>query len=83
MDNSILKMLRDNDISVMRIAEHFKVNRSAVYQSIDGGGSRKIRVHIATLLNIKPSNLWADSDVKQLYLDDVLFIFGTDSGDVA
>lgn len=65
--------LKTNNLRVEAVARDLKVNRSAVYQSLRGAGSRKIRVHIAQLLNKRPSELWKENDPYELALDDGLY----------
>jgi hypothetical protein len=82
MENStILEQLKNNDIQVAQLARDLNVTRRAVYQSIAGGGSRKIRVTIASQLGRSPSRLWTDNDKNTLRLDDALYFYG--DGDVA
>jgi lambda repressor-like predicted transcriptional regulator len=69
----ILKQLADNGVKVKDLAKQYKVNRSLVYQSINGEGSRCIRVAIAKIIGIKPSELWADNPLFKKTLDDALF----------
>jgi predicted DNA-binding protein YlxM (UPF0122 family) len=73
MANSILEQLQANDIGVMQLAKKLKVDRSAIYQAIDGGCSRYIRVEIALVLETKPSELWEHNDAKSLRMDDALY----------
>jgi hypothetical protein len=73
MDNSILEQLKAQNITVKHIYTALKVTRGAVYNSINGLGSRDIRIVIAHLLNKKPSELWHDNVHKVVVLDDALF----------
>lgn len=72
-----LKLLIDKGISVQQLARQLHVNRSVIYQSINGEGSRCIRVTIAQIIGIRPSELWADNSVFKKTLDDALFIMHT------
>jgi hypothetical protein len=56
------------------LALKFKVSRSLVYQSINGRGSRKIRVAIAIILGKMPSFIWSSSPVVITVLDDYFYI---------
>lgn len=72
MDKTILNQL-DGVKKVTEIAAIFACNRSAVYQSLRGDGSRRIRVFVAGLLETKPSELWTENNEDSLKLDDALF----------
>lgn len=73
MNKSILEQLKDLNITVLQLASIHKVNRSAVYQSINGLGSREIRIDIAKRLGKKPSELWTN-DAKITKHDDALYL---------
>lgn len=74
MDNStIIKMLNDNGETVISLAKKLDVTRGAVYQAIDGTGSRRIRIAIAIKLNTKPTDLWPwNYEVR--HVDDAVYI---------
>ena len=61
-------------ITVQNLARQLHVNRSVIYQSINGDGSRYIRVTIAEIIGMKPSELWCDNPPIKKTLDDALFI---------
>lgn len=73
MENTIIQKFKDYGVKVSALANDLGVNRSAVYQSIHGDGSRNIRIEIAKKFNEKPSDLWPDNDFETLKLDDALF----------
>lgn len=73
MNKSILGCLKDNDKKVVDIAKHFDVDPNAVYQSIRGKGSRRIRLKIALTIGRKPSALWPDNNSHTLLVDDALY----------
>jgi hypothetical protein len=74
MDKTILEQLNAKKIKVSVIANELKVTRGAVYNSINGLGSRDIRIVIATILNKKPSELWHDNNENVTVLDDALYL---------
>jgi lambda repressor-like predicted transcriptional regulator len=74
----ILKQLADNKVKVSELAKQHKVNRSSIYQSINGDGSRCIRVTIARIIGIKPSELWMNNAEFTKTMDDALFSFEGD-----
>jgi predicted DNA-binding protein YlxM (UPF0122 family) len=69
---TVIEQITQN-MAIIDIAKELKVQRNAVYQSINGGGSRKIRVHIAVKLGKKPSELWTDNDHESIKLDNALY----------
>lgn len=73
MKTSILQQLRDVNVIVSDIVKDCGVTRSTVYQSIDGAGSRKVRLHIAKKLNTLPSILWDQNAIGVIVIDDALF----------
>lgn len=71
MSNTIiLALLDDVGHTGGSLALKYKVNRSLVYASISGKGSRKMRVSICHVLGKPPSNLWPDNSRKSLLIDD-------------
>lgn len=72
MNNSILEKLKEKGITVSALATQLGVGRSAIYKSINGDGSRMIRVVIAKRLEVLPSELWAWDCMKRK-IDDALF----------
>jgi len=71
--NEILEKFNAKGITVGKLAKDLSVNRRAVYQAIEGGCSRQIRVAIAKIIGIKPSELWSFNDAYVNELDDALF----------
>lgn len=70
----IREQLKKQGYSVSQVAKELHVNRSAVYQSINGMGSRAIRIKIAILLETPPSLLWKENDIVTRACDDVCFM---------
>jgi len=70
----IRESIKKRGYSVSKIAKELQVNRSSVYQSIRGAGSRAIRIKIAILLETPPSLLWKQNDVITRACDDVCFM---------
>lgn len=77
MANSILEQLQANDIRVGQFAKSLNVTRNAIYQAVDGGGSRNHRVEIASVIGKKPSELWTENDKESLRMDDALWLLNT------
>lgn len=71
MSTAIYNALKANDLTVISLAKDIGVTRGVVYQSIDGGGSRAIRVRLAVIAQKKPTTLWGHS--YQYTLDDLFF----------
>jgi lambda repressor-like predicted transcriptional regulator len=78
MNKSILEQLKSHNISALSLANDLQVNRSVVYQSINGNGSRKIRLVIAKKLQCKPSDIWTDNDKEVLKIDDAVYLLETE-----
>lgn len=56
---SIIKKIKaTTSLSISALAKTNKFNRTLFYEAAAGHGSRHIRVYIATILNIPPSQLW-------------------------
>jgi len=56
---AIQKELRKHGMTGGKIAKELGIDRANVYGAIrGGGGSRKIRVHIAQIIGLPPSILW-------------------------
>lgn len=51
--NEILEQLNAKNVTVNKLAKELKVDRSAIYQAIEGNCSRRIRVAIAKIIGIK------------------------------
>lgn len=60
--SSIIQQLEDKGYTVITFAEKCGVSRSAIYQTIDGEGSRKIRVEIARTIQKSPIDIWGDTE---------------------
>lgn len=71
MSTAIYRAIRDNNTNVIQIASDVGVTRSSIYQSIDGGGSRAIRVRLALLAELPPTTIWGRS--YQYQLDDLFY----------
>lgn len=69
----IREKLKKQGYSVSKIAKELRVNRSAVYQSINGAGSRAIRVKIAAIIEEKPSEIWRKNDRVTRACDDLCY----------
>lgn len=72
MTSSVRELLALNH-AVIDVAKELKVSRGAVYQSLDGNGSRNIRVHIAVKLGKKPSELWKNNNADSLATDNAMY----------
>lgn len=70
--SSIIQQLENNGYTVIEFAKKHNVTRGAVYQSINGLGSRELRVKIAKTINKSPAELWGES----YKLDVALFLVG-------
>ena len=71
----VRELLIKHGVTVNQLSHQCHVGRSVIYQSLHGDGSRQIRIIIAQLVNICPSELWADNPVFKKTLDDALFNF--------
>lgn len=71
MSTAIYQALKNQNKTVIELAQDLGVSRSAVYQSIDGGGSRVIRIELALLAERKPTELWGRMHAYEL--DDALY----------
>jgi hypothetical protein len=79
--NSVaLSFLNQKNITGGQIANRLKVSRPLVYRSIEGAGSRWLRVRIAVLVSRSPSILWPELSEDQLVLDDYHFVTFLRSG---
>ena len=63
---SIMEKIRDKYGTISAFARHNKVRREVVYQSLEGHGSRAMRLAIAELMQSKPSHLWNDGSLARL-----------------
>jgi DNA-binding XRE family transcriptional regulator len=74
---AISELLREKTgLTIKDYARKLNVSRKTIYDAINGGGSSNIRVSIAKSLDIAPSKLWNDNDVKTQIIDDLLFARG-------
>lgn len=80
MNNStqIIEKLAATGAKVSTLREEFGVSRSAIYQAIDGGSSRFLRVKIAKKIGMKPSEIWTENERRSLVVDDALFMLNDD-----
>lgn len=68
----IAQLLRQRGKTAGQLAREIGVNRSVVYQSMDGLGARRIRVAIAVLVGVRPSVLWPQH-IRKTVVDDLDF----------
>jgi DNA-binding XRE family transcriptional regulator len=74
---AISELLREKTgLTIKDYAQKLNVSRKTIYDAINGGGSSNIRVSIATAINVAPSKLWTENDVKTQIIDDLLFARG-------
>jgi lambda repressor-like predicted transcriptional regulator len=74
---AISELLRDKTgLTIKDYAKQLNVSRKTIYDAINGGGSSNVRVLIATAINVAPSKLWTENDVKTQIIDDLLFARG-------
>lgn len=57
--------------AVSGLANYHGVTNQAVYNSLHGQGSRRIRVHIAVMLGLTPNQIWDYESENTLILDTV------------
>ena len=73
--NAISGFLRDKSgKTIAQFARNNNVSRRAVYDAINGNGSRRIRVAIAKTVKIPPSMLWIESDNETKIVDDLHYL---------
>jgi hypothetical protein len=70
----ILSLLKDKGKTVSFIARKFNVHVQSVYESLDGKGSRRIRVEISLLVGRPPSLLFPNTPQKIKIVDDYEFM---------
>ena len=58
---------------IATLAKKLHVSRRAIYDALDGVGSRSVRVKIALTLETKPSTLWSTNDRLIRACDDVCY----------
>lgn len=74
---AISELLRDKTgLTIKDYAKQLNVSRKTIYDAINGKGSSNVRVSIAKSINVAPSKLWTDNDVKTQIIDDLLFARG-------
>ena len=66
----ILQLLYSSGKRPSTLARVLGVSRPAVTQALDGKGSRRIRLKIASTLKLTPSLIWDDAPRSQKILDD-------------
>lgn len=73
--NAISQYLRDKTgKTIAQIARQHAVTRKCFYESINGGGSRRIRVIIAKTVQIPPSMLWESNEKDVKVVDDLHYL---------
>jgi lambda repressor-like predicted transcriptional regulator len=73
--NAIADELRDKTgLNVAQFARNNSLSRKTIYDAINGGGSRNVRLIIARAMNVAPSRLWTENDVETNIIDDLLYI---------
>jgi lambda repressor-like predicted transcriptional regulator len=75
----VRELLINKGVTVNKLAKKLHVGRGVIYQSINGDGSRQIRIVIAKIIGSKPSVLWCDNPQFKKALDDALFSLDSDS----
>lgn len=72
--NAISELLRDKTgLTIKDYAKKLNVSRKTIYDAINGGGSSKVRVSIATAVNVAPSKLWTENNLRIQIIDDLMF----------
>lgn len=72
---AIAKTLRQKTgISLVKYAENLRVSRETIYKSMNGKGSRRIRVMIALDIGMPPSIIWNDNSTPIKLVDDLRFM---------
>ncbi len=69
----MLESLKKTFDSIRKAAEHFDTTREVLYQSIDGYGSRKVRLKLAEFFNKRPSEIWQNDSAARAK-DDVDYL---------
>lgn len=70
----ILSLLKNKGKTVSFIAKKLDVHVQSVYESIDGKGSRRIRVEISSIIGRPPSLLFPNTSQKTKIVDDYEFM---------
>lgn len=66
----IIKLLAERGKTTGHIASQLNVSYNSVYQAMNGGCSRRVRLAIAKTLNMSPSMLWAGEIKPHVLLVD-------------
>lgn len=61
-------------VKISQFARMHGVSRQTIYNSINGGGSRKIRIYIAVTVSTLPSLLWANNCEEKRLVDDLHYL---------
>lgn len=73
--NAITTLLREKTgLTIAQFAKNNGVSRKTIYNAINGGGSRIVRVSIAKVVNNAPSKLWDNNDLETQIIDDLFFV---------
>lgn len=71
---AISELLRTKSgLTIKEFAKKCGVSRKTIYDAIHGGGSSNVRVNIAKTVNIAPSKLWTENNLRIQIIDDLLF----------
>jgi transcriptional regulator with XRE-family HTH domain len=71
---AISELLRTKSgLTIKEFAKKSGVSRKTIYDAINGGGSSNVRVNIAKTVNIAPSKLWTENNLRIQIIDDLLF----------
>jgi lambda repressor-like predicted transcriptional regulator len=76
MSNDLILSLRSHGKSVSVLAKNLQVCRQSVYDALNGGGVRRVRVHIAQIIGQPPSAIFpksTDKSKRQRLIDDADF----------
>jgi len=60
--------------TIQKFADDLDVSRQCVYQSIGGGGSRRVRIQIALKMQMSPSIIWHENNPAKRLVDDFQFL---------
>ena len=75
--NAITDFLRDKTgLNVAQFARNNSLSRKSIYDALNGGGGRNVRILIARAVNVPPSKLWTENDIETGIIDDLMFIRG-------
>lgn len=62
-------------VSVSFIARYYGVRVSVVQRAFEGFGSRRVRVGIAHLIELKPSDIWFNRSERDMLIDDYDYFY--------